>query len=79
MEAKHHWLISMENSNEQIATSIGWSGRRNRACNTALARESHVKSQHHVENANVGAAPGARNNEHSWILAPRVGAFAIQP
>jgi hypothetical protein len=45
----------------------------------ALARESHVKSQHRVENANASAAPGIRNNEHSCIRAPRVGAFATQP
>ncbi len=44
----------------------------------ALAREAHAKSQHRAENA-VSPAPGSRHNEHSCILAPRVGAFATQP
>jgi hypothetical protein len=45
----------------------------------ALARENHLKSQHRVENTNASAAPRVRNNEHSCIPAPRVGAFATQP
>jgi hypothetical protein len=45
----------------------------------ALARESHLKAPHHVENANASAALGIRRDEHSCIPAPRVGAFATQP
>ena len=45
----------------------------------ALARERPLKSQHRVENAYASAAPGVRNDEHSCIRVPRVGAFATQP
>jgi hypothetical protein len=45
----------------------------------ALARESHLKAQHRVENANASVAPDVLRNEHSCIPAPRVGAFATQP
>ena len=45
----------------------------------ALARESHLKAQHRVENANASVAPEGGRNECSCIPAPRVGAFATQP
>ena len=45
----------------------------------ALARESHLKAQHRVENANASVAPEAGRNEYACIPAPRVGAFATQP
>jgi hypothetical protein len=42
----------------------------------ALARESHLKAQHRVENANASVVPDVLR---TCIPAPRVGAFATQP
>jgi len=42
----------------------------------ALARESHLKAQHRVENANASVV---RDVLRTCIPAPRVGAFATQP